>query len=182
MRWFTSDLHLGHKNIIKYCNRPFHNLHEMNKTIIDNWNKKVSSGDTVYVVGDFAFMGVSAMSIYMNELRGDKILILGNHDGSASRSKRAGFKEVYKDFQITICNIPILVCHYPYFSKDVSGFPEEEKDRLSKRPDDNGRWLIHGHVHQLWKIKDRQINVSTDVWDFYPASEDEICEIICKQA
>ena len=46
---FTSDLHLGHNNIIKLCNRPFNNLEEMDEALITNWNKKVKNGDTVSI-------------------------------------------------------------------------------------------------------------------------------------
>jgi len=53
--YFTSDMHLGHKNIIKYSNRPFNSLVEMDQVIIDNYNSVVKKGDTVYDLGDFCF-------------------------------------------------------------------------------------------------------------------------------
>ena len=56
--WFTSDLHLNNKNVIKYCNRPYADQYEMNKALIENWNSKVAEDDTVYVLGDF-IMGMA---------------------------------------------------------------------------------------------------------------------------
>ena len=35
--FIIADTHLFHKNIINYCGRPFENVEEMNRAIIDNW-------------------------------------------------------------------------------------------------------------------------------------------------
>lgn len=48
-----ADPHFGHKNIIRYCNRLFKSVAEMDKALIDNWNKTVSNDDFVWVLGDF---------------------------------------------------------------------------------------------------------------------------------
>ena len=55
MIYFTSDLHLGHANIIRHCNRPFSSVEEMDETLIRNWAKRVKANDTVYVLGDLMF-------------------------------------------------------------------------------------------------------------------------------
>jgi calcineurin-like phosphoesterase family protein len=54
--FFTSDLHLGHKNIIELENRPFKDLEDMNNKLVNNWNSKIKNDDLVYYIGDFCFL------------------------------------------------------------------------------------------------------------------------------
>ena len=80
-RFVIADLHFGHENIIKYCNRPFKDVTHMNETIIANWNNKVSSGDLVYILGDFSMkFDMEKTKNLLNRLNGRKVLIMGNHD------------------------------------------------------------------------------------------------------
>lgn len=67
MIYFTSDLHLGHKNIIKLCDRPFASLEEMDETLIANWNQVVTNGDTIYIVGDLMFRTQAHPADVLNE-------------------------------------------------------------------------------------------------------------------
>ena len=97
--FFTSDLHLGHANIIKYCNRPFGGgykttaLENMNKTIIYRWNKRVKKNDIVFCIGDFCFKnssskkgeGIKIKALeWEKQLNGKIIHIRGNHDKNNS--------------------------------------------------------------------------------------------------
>jgi calcineurin-like phosphoesterase family protein len=75
--WYTADLHLGHTNIIKYCNRPFGSTDDMDSVIINNWNSRVKIGDVVYHVGDFCF---KTPEQYIGRLNGKITLIRGSHD------------------------------------------------------------------------------------------------------
>ena len=60
----------------------------------------------------------------------------------------------------------VLLCHFPYYG-DSHG-----KDRYTgNRPDDEGGWLICGHVHDAWKYRDRMINIGVDVNDYMPVPE-----------
>ena len=71
--FFTADTHFGHYNIMRYIDRPFKSVDEMNNTIITNWNKVVSKSDRVYHLGDFGFHSYyhNIQEIF-NELKGHK--------------------------------------------------------------------------------------------------------------
>lgn len=142
----TSDTHFGHDNIIKYCNRPFSNSEEMNKSLIERWNSRVSEADTVVFLGDFAMgRGVTEQLIVsiLNRLNGYKFMILGNHDMPSKYS--IGLKAIVEKNQlekVTICNeqihsfkhghVEFVCCHYPLAEWD-------QKHR--------GSVNLHGHVH-----------------------------------
>ena len=53
----------------------------MEQKLIENWNCKVSSEDTVYILGDFCFKMDKKQAInILKQLNGNKVLIIGNHD------------------------------------------------------------------------------------------------------
>lgn len=77
--WFTSDTHFGHRNIIKFCNRPWNTVEEMDNALIENWNKVVKPEDIVFHLGDFAFATNGRWKEIINSLNGHIYLIVGNH-------------------------------------------------------------------------------------------------------
>ena len=77
--FFTSDSHFNHENIIKFCNRPFDSLDEMNDALTENWNAKVKPDDTVFHLGDFSWGGSGSWKSARERLNGHIILIKGNH-------------------------------------------------------------------------------------------------------
>jgi calcineurin-like phosphoesterase family protein len=84
--WFTSDTHFGHANIVKYSNRPFASVLEMDEALIANWNARVRPNDEVWHLGDFTFKAEAEATLYLNRLNGLKHLIWGNHDSERVRS------------------------------------------------------------------------------------------------
>ena len=55
MNYYIADTHFGHRNIINLDGRPFHDITEMKLALIARWNKRVTSEDTVFILGDFCW-------------------------------------------------------------------------------------------------------------------------------
>jgi len=157
--YFTSDLHLCHKNIIQYCNRPFTSVEEMDATIIDNWNSVVTDKDMVYILGDFALCGKSRVFEYEYRLHGHKILIRGGHD-----NYRKGLFETYDYLDRKINGITFIMFHYPLLTWNKEYY---------------GSIHLHGHSHNNpIEVKKNRINVGVDVWNFMPVSIDTIISLV----
>lgn len=123
--YITSDTHFNHSNIIKYCNRPFSDVNEMNNTLIDNWNKIVNKNDLVIHLGDFSFgKTIASIKKIRDKLNGDIILILGNHDYlSQDDYIKAGFSHVYSKLEVNLYNTFCIFCHFQmlYWNKSEHG-------------------------------------------------------------
>ena len=79
--FFTSDEHYGHTNIIKYCDRPFKNVDDMDTEIIKRHNEVVGDEDIVIHAGDFTMRkNAREAKNYMKRLNGMHIFIRGSHD------------------------------------------------------------------------------------------------------
>lgn len=160
MIFFTSDTHLGHHNIIKYCDRPFANTEEMDETIINNWNSVIGPCDTVYHLGDFAFKDPLS---YFKRLKGNIILIRGNHD--YRWSNLSFFKSVHDLLQISVENTTIMLCHYAMRVWSKSHF---------------GSWHLYGHSHGTLQAYDKSYDVGVDTNNFTPVSFETLKDIMKK--
>lgn len=173
--FFLADAHLGHENILKYTNRPFESIEEMDKVIIDSWNARITKDDIVFILGDFCLLGVTSWVYFLSRLNGMKYLINGNHDKSIPKS---GFVEVtpLKNILIEDPEITdgqrITLCHYPM---------------LCWYQSHRGAWQLFGHVHSgprtftMDRISPNQYDVGVDNNNFNPVSYQEIKEIITQQ-
>lgn len=156
--YFISDTHFSHANIIKFCNRPFKDITEMNETIIKNWNRVVGKNDIVFFLGDF-HLGKNKdgeEEALVRRLNGRKKLLMGNHDkGKAEYYLSIGFEEVFT-YPIVYKKFFIL-SHKPIAETDGTGFLN-----------------IHGHIHNngYREIEeanlDNYFNVSVEVINYTP--------------
>ena len=134
MNYYIADLHIGHFNAIKYDERPFKDLNEMNEAIFINWNSRVKGDDTVYILGDFIWAKEEDWPYFVGPLAGNKVLIRGNHDPQTfSRTTRQMFQEITNLKEIKDSGKHVVMCHYPipFFR---AGFGPTA-------------YMLYGHVH-----------------------------------
>lgn len=190
MRFFTSDTHFGHKNIIKYCDRPFKDVPHMNEQLVERWNAVVSNDDWVFHLGDVALGPWTEWDGLLTRLNGNKVLVIGNHDrifkGESEKNQVRFMPEYEKWFdiitdraQVELANgVEAELSHFPYDGDSHGG--ERYREFRTK---DNGKVLIHGHTHMNQKVSysnkgTLQIHVGADAWDFTPVSEDQVINAI----
>lgn len=183
--WLTSDPHYGHTNILKYTGRPFADVTAMDEFLIETWNEAVAPDDDVFVLGDIALGKLAESLKAIGRLNGRKVMVPGNHDRcwTGQRKGAVAARQTYLDAGFAeIIDSPdpwnidgrlTLLSHFPYRgdSRDVERHGEH-------RPVDRGGWLIHGHVHQVWRQRGRMINVGVDAWAGRPVSLETVSELI----
>lgn len=154
--WITADNHFGHRRIIEYCARPFGSVDEMDAEMIGRWNDAVRPDDLVLHLGDFALTSLERIRELMVQLHGRKIIVLGNHDRSATAMRRLGFDEAYGEYLLE----GIRCVHDPG----------------GARP---GELTLCGHVHDRWAELLRPdgallINVGVDAREFRPVPLEDL--------
>ncbi|MBA7660055.1 hypothetical protein ES703_68054 [subsurface metagenome] len=150
MVFFISDLHFNHKNIIRYCRRPFASVEEMNRTLIANWNSVVGKDDFVFFLGDLTF---GRPSPWLRMLNGTIVIIKGSHD-------RYGLRSVYYDGFLLIHDPAFVPSSWPGWTihghmhnNDTANYPFFNRER-------------------------KTINVSVELVNYTPVSLEKIRETI----
>lgn len=136
------DLHIGHKNIIKYQpkERPFATIEEHDAEIVRRWNNTVHAQDTIWVLGDVAF-GLGAFD-RLKELKGIKRLVMGNHDHYPAERYLEVFRSLHGAVEVRDC----ILTHVPVHPSQFGRF----------------RANVHGHLHSQLLEDLRYINVSAE--------------------
>lgn len=173
--FFTSDLHLDHGNIIKYCNRPFTDPISMTEQLILNWNKQVEENDLVFVLGDFLWNNnIERLASVTHRLNGRKVLVRGNHDGFTNDEYLAnGFDKVSNLIEIKLKNIEFVLCHYQMAHWNNS---HHGSIHLYGHQHDKKQYAPNHIAHQQLGMSERKMNVCMDSNKFQLFSIDEIIE------
>lgn len=121
--YFIGDLHLFAKSqtnegSVNYDGRPFDTVAEMNKTILENHNKRITNGDTTVFMGDMSMRGRSdELVALVAQMKGKKILVKGNHDDLSDYRYAKLFDEIcdYKEMTISFGGkaYKVACSHYP---------------------------------------------------------------------
>jgi calcineurin-like phosphoesterase family protein len=184
--WITSDHHFRHANIIKYTNRPYADVMEMDDELVSVWNNFVDPQDTVWHLGDFTLGGKELAAYYFGRLNGH-INILGNpwhHDsrwingmtGATGFSSKSGWMP-YLFSPIVVLeevdtnedgdSIPAVLCHYQLLNWDRQHY---------------GSLHFFGHSHGVSAPRHNCLDVGVDnafklTGDYRPFEFQEAVEI-----
>ncbi|MDA7501948.1 metallophosphoesterase family protein [Chitinophagales bacterium] len=169
--FFTSDHHFGHKNIIKFSNRPFDSVEEMDTALIQKWNEKVGPDDEVYHLGDVGLCSAGKLREILDQLNGKIYLIKGNHEKSAEvcSSRFEWIKDyhelVVKDPEFKKGQQMIVLFHYALREWNASHW---------------GTYHLYGHSHGSLKDdpSSHSFDIGVDCHDFSPLSYEEVKAIM----
>lgn len=156
MFYFTADEHYGHKDIIRYCQRPFSSVEDMDNELIRCHNEVVEDDDIVIHAGDFMVRSRRSTQSYIRELKGRHIFLRGSHD-------RWLDENAHEIWEQTIDGQHLVVCHYAM--------------RVWPRSHYNS-WHLYGHSHGKLEPVGKQWDIGVDNNDFYPVSFKKIQRIM----
>ena len=171
MIYYIGDMHLGHKNVIKYDNRPFETVEEMDAVLIENWNKVVNEDDHVYIIGDFIYRSSHMASFYLKQLKGHKHLIIGNHDLKTIEDEVACsyFDSIERLGYVKDGETDIVMCHYPIAEWN------------GKRRKKNASYHVYSHIHNrktptydYMKKQKGALNAGCMINDYIPVTLEQL--------
>lgn len=142
-KFYISDLHFSHNNVLAFDNRPFKTVEEMDTELIRRWNSVVEPGDVVYVLGDMFWVPPAKARPIMEQLNGQKFLVKGNHDRWHDSKFDKLFVKIDEYMEVDDGERKVVLCHYPIpcFKNHFYG------------------WVhLYGHVHNSfeWNMMEHQ--------------------------
>ena len=167
MRFWTSDLHFSHPLMCRTRDYPTVEAHD--EAIIQQWNKQVSEGDEVWILGDLTLKKLHQVEHLLARLSGTKKLVLGNHDVAhpLMRGWEGQWEKAQQHFSFvgTMATVrlegeTVLMSHFPYTADHTA-----EARYTQYRLPDEGNFLLHGHTHSSEKTSGSgSLHVGWDAW------------------
>lgn len=157
--FFTSDEHFGHTNIIKYSNRPYPSVAEMDQDLINKFNRKVPKDGYTIHGGDF-YLGRDKQTVwdrYVRHLNGKHLFLMGSHDKWLDNTKAHEIVELRINDQL------IVVCHYAMRVWPASHY---------------NSWLLYGHSHGRLPSEGKSHDIGVDNNNYEPISYEEVVDIM----
>ena len=193
--FFSSDLHLGHTNVLKYSRRPFVDCEQMRHSLIKRFNATIPKSGVCYFLGDMG-MNLQEIKKFVDAVHFDCILISGNHDNGYNTMYNAGFKAVFHTMTMVIAKQVVSLSHCPLTGvyredcsemKGITGkenWHKEEKFRRFSIAEHDG-FHLHGHIHSPNGGKSevklgRQWDVGVDGNGYLPVSLSQVESWIAK--
>ncbi len=158
MYYFTADEHYNHANVIRFCDRPFETVDEMNKQLIENHNEVVTDSDTTIHAGDFAFGSRKKVQSIIDQLNGNHIFLNGSHDKWLK-----GRKSINQIWEQRISKQLVVICHYCMRTWAASHY---------------NSWHLYGHSHGQLPSIGKSHDIGVDSNDFMPYSWYDIKKVM----
>jgi len=186
-RWWTSDLHFGHSNVIEYCKRPYRSVSEMDRDLIERWNRVVSPKDYVVFLGDWCLhQRYFATMAQLNFAH--LFFVAGNHD----RTNHLGNMLATDPDMMHLVDKVTIYDHLVVEIGDREFYAVHRPIRaIDSMP------TLCGHVHEKWmflppgteigehsrhedkvtkKLTQPVLNVGCDQHNYTPISDEQILE------
>lgn len=187
-RWFVSDHHFAHANIIKFCDRPFKDTREMDEKLVAYHNDFVKPEDHVSFLGDVTIRrgGRQEQEWFCNlihSMNGHKRLYLGNHDHFPIEVYlRAGFEKIYATWRD---QQGIIFSHIPVHPKSMGSAIANVHGHTHNNTTQDGEVVDFEPVIRIDKRTQRvtyqpYVNVSVEVINYHPVAYDTVLQMIAK--
>ena len=172
--FFTADTHFDDDFAIEYFNRPFQSTDEMNRVMVENWNRAVAPSDTIYHLGDFTLESILHFTKWASQLNGNIKIMPGSHD-------QPWLKDFVNSDKVQVISLlvslefpqlntredpqVIVLCHYSMQTWDRS---------------QQGAWHLFGHSHGRLKGIGLSFDVGVDCTGFTPLSLEAVATKMAK--
>lgn len=169
--FYIADPHFGHANIIRFEDRPFEDVEQMNRWLVEAWNARVTDDDDVYIVGDFAYRSATSVKSIVEQLAGRKHLVVGNHDVKWMKTFRPEdyFVEIgHALYNVDEKNRRVWMCHYPCMTWPGARYESS--------------FHVYGHIHSnkpetFWPVLrtyKNALNAGVEINGYMPVTLEEL--------